>query len=80
MKKLWKVKEITNSCCTRNSSQGLGKETGGIGNQRKNQDYADHGIDEISSATQKSPGDLKRLVVTQTRVKDNQLKMVWKTG
>ena len=34
---------------------------------------------EISQNTEKSPGDLRRLVVTQTPVKNHQLTLVWKT-
>ena len=41
----------------------------GIGNQRKNQDHPDSSIAEICQNTQKSPGDQKRLAVTQTPVK-----------
>ena len=52
--------------CTWNSLQRLGKETGRIENQRKNQDHLDYSIVEVSQNTQKSPRDLKRLAVTQT--------------
>ena len=34
---------------------------------------------EIGQNTEKSPGELRRLVVTQTPVKDHQLKLMWKT-
>ena len=45
------------------------KETGGIGNQWKNQDYPDHSIVKISLNVKKSPGNPGRLAVTQTPVK-----------
>ena len=45
---------------------------------RKNRDHPDHSIFKISQNTGKSPGDLRRLVVTQTPVKDHQLVLVWK--
>ena len=35
-------------------------------------------IVEIGQNTEKSPGDLRRLPVTQTPVKDHQLTLVWK--
>ena len=34
---------------------------------------------EIYQNTEKSPGDLRRLAVIQTSVKDNQLTLMWKT-
>ena len=34
---------------------------------------------EIGQNTEKSPGDLRRLDVTQIRVKDHQLTLMWKT-
>ena len=46
--------------------------TEGIGNKRKNQYYMDRSI-KISSNTEKSPGDLRRLDVTQPPVKDHEL-------
>ena len=36
----------------------IGKETDGIGNQRKNQDYTNHSIVSISWNTQKRPDNL----------------------
>ena len=44
-----------------NSLQVLDKETGGIGNQRKNQNHQYHCNAKISKNTEKSPGDLRRL-------------------
>ena len=35
-------------------------------------------IDKIGQNTKKSPGDLRRLAVTQTQMKDHQLTPVWK--
>ena len=40
---------------------------------RKNRSHIDTGIVEISKNTRKSPGDLKRIAVTQIPVKDNRL-------
>ena len=35
-------------------------------------------IKTIGQNTEKSPGDLRRVAVTQTPVKDHQLKLMWK--
>ena len=35
--------------------------------------------DSIIENTEKSPGDVRRLAVTQTPVKDHQLTLMWKT-
>ena len=53
-----------------------GLETGRIGNLKKNQDQTNN---STVMNTQKSPGDLGRLVVTQTTVKYHQLTLVGKT-
>ena len=59
--------------CTRNGPQRLGKGTGCLGNQSRNRDLSNYGIIEIGQNTEKSPGNLKRLAVTQTPVTDHQL-------
>ena len=51
-------------------SKDLRKKTRRSGNQRKNEDNLDHNIVKISQNTEKSPGDLKRLDVIQTLVKE----------
>ena len=53
--------------------------TGGFGNQWKNQSHSDSSITENGLNTEKSPGDLWSLAVTQTPVKDHHLSLVWKT-
>ena len=57
-----------------NYSQRQGKKDEKIGNH--NRDHLNYCIVEN---TEKSPGDLRRLDVTQTSVKDHQLKLEWKT-
>ena len=42
-------------------------------------DLPNYSIITIGLNTKKSPGDLRRLVVTQTPVRIHQLKLVWKT-
>ena len=44
----------------------LGTVTGGFGNKRKSGDHPNYSIIKIGQNTEKSPGDLRRLTVTQT--------------
>ena len=48
------------------------------GNQRKNWVYPDHSIVKIDKNTEKSPGVLRRLIVTQSPLKDHQQTLVRK--
>ena len=43
------------------------------------EDHPNYYIIASSQNTEKSPGDLRRLAVTQTPVKVYQLKLMWKT-
>ena len=63
----------------RYSHQRFGTRTGGLGNCRTNGDHPNYSIVEIGQNTKKSPGDLRRLAVTQTPVENHQLTLVWKT-
>ena len=58
-----------------NVLQRLGR---GTENTRTSRDHLKYSIVKISLNTEKSPGYLKRLAVTQTPEKDHLLKMVWK--
>ena len=62
-----------------NSSKRLEKGSGRVGNQRSNRDRPVYSIVEIGQNTQKSPGDTRKLVVTQTPFKDSQPTLVGKT-
>ena len=53
--------------------------TGGLGNNWTSGNYPNYYIIEIGQKTEKSPGDLRRLAVTQSPVKGHQLTLVWKT-
>ena len=55
------------------------KNTERMWNPRLNRSYLDHSTAEIGKNTQRSPGDLRRLAVTQIPVKDHHLKLMWKT-
>ena len=49
----------------------IGTETGGPGNKRTSEDHPNYSIVEIGQNTKKSPGNLRRLVVTQTLVENH---------
>ena len=51
----------------------ISKETGGLGNKRTIRDHPDTSTIKISQNTEKSPGDLRRLAVTQPPVRNHQL-------
>ena len=51
----------------------------GLGNKRTSGDNPNYSNVEISQNTEKSPGELRRLIITQTPVKDHQLKLMRKT-
>ena len=49
------------------------KRPGGLGSWRTGRDYPNDSIAENDQNTEKSPGDLRRLAVTQTPVTNHQL-------
>ena len=51
------------------SHQRIIKGTGGLGGWRARRDHQNYNIIENSQSTEKSPGDKRRLAVTQTPVK-----------
>ena len=54
----------------------FGIRTGRLGNKRKSEGYPNNSIVEIGQNTKKSPGDLRRLAVTLTLVKNHLLTLV----
>ena len=54
----------------------IGTGTEGFGNNRTSGDHPNYSIAEIGQNSEKSPGDLRRLPVTQTPVSDHQLMLV----
>ena len=58
------------------SNQKISTGTAGLGNKSTSGDCLNYTIVEIGQNTEKSPGDLKRLAVTQTSVKVHQLTLV----
>ena len=57
----------------------FGTGTGGLGDKRTSREHPNYFIVEIDQNTEKSPGDLKRLAVTEAPVEINHLTLVWKT-
>ena len=78
LKKLWNMKVtiipiVISAFCTVTKGLLKGPEDLEVGDHPKNN------IIENGQNTEKSPGDLRRLAVTQTPVKDHQLTLMWKT-
>ena len=62
-------------CCWY-SHQSISKGTGKLGGRRTSGNHPNYNIIENDQNTEKSPGDLRTLVVTQTPVRDHQLKLM----
>ena len=59
--------------CTWNNTRKIDKGTKRHRNQRTSKDHPNYNITKIDQNTEKSPGDLRRLAVTQPPVKNYQL-------
>ena len=70
-KKLRNMKVTVIPVVTGALGTGTDTETWELGNQRMGGDHPNY-ITENGQNTEKSPGDLKRLAVTQPRVEDHQ--------
>ena len=57
----------------RYTHQTIGTGTGGLGHRRTSEDHINNSIVRIDQNTEKSPGDLRRLAVTQTPMEKHQL-------
>ena len=64
--------------CTRYKHQKIGTGTRKLRDKKTSGNYPNYSIVEIGQHTKKSPGDLKRLAVTQTPVRNHQLSLVSK--
>ena len=62
--------------CIRNDPERIGKGTERLGNKMTSREHSDYCITKISQNTEKSPGDFRSIVVTQTPVKNYQLKIL----
>ena len=78
IEKLWNMKAaiIPIVISVLGSPQRIIKGTGGLGGWRTSGDHLNYSITEYGPNTEKSPGDLRRLAVTQTSVKNHQLKLM----
>ena len=78
LKKLWnmQVTIIPIVTCVWNSNERITEGTGGLGSWRTSGDHPNYYIIENGQNTEKSPGDLRRLSVTQTPVKNHQLTLL----
>ena len=63
----------------RYSQQRVDKGIGGVRNKKTSEDHPNDSIIKNSQNTKKSPGDLRRLAVTHTPVRNYQLTLAWKT-
>ena len=63
----------------RYSHQKIATGTGGLGNKRTSGYHPNYSIVEMGQNTKTSCGNLRRLAVSQTPVKNHQLMLVWKT-
>ena len=61
---------------TRYCHQRIDTRTGGLGNKRTSEDQPNYSIVEIGQNTEKSPGDLRRLAVTQAPVENHKLTLM----
>ena len=64
---------IISKQCTWDNPQSIGKGTGRLGNQRTSGEHPNYSIIKIGQNTEKSSGDLRRLAVIQTTMKNYQL-------
>ena len=76
-----KVEHKSDGCtscnwCSWYSNQKFGKRTIGCGNKRSSGDNPNNDIIKIDHNNEKSPGDLRRLALTQIPVKDYQLTLM----
>ena len=57
----------------------LSLKTQVLRNKRMSGDHPNYSISDNGQNPEKSPGDLRRLAVTQSPVKDHELTLMWKT-
>ena len=58
------------------SNKRIIKGTGGLGSWWPSGDHPNYSIIENGQNTEKSPGDLRRLAVSQTPLKDHQMSLM----
>ena len=65
--------------CAQNNYKGILQGLEDLGIRGWVGDHPNYSIIEIGQNSKKSPGDLRRLAVTQIPVENHQLMVVWKT-
>ena len=71
--------DINCNWCSWYSHQRIDTRTGGFGNKRTSGDHPNYYTIEIGQNTERTPGDLRWLAVTQTPVINHRLTLSWKT-
>ena len=62
--------------CTWNDLQRICKGSGRLSNQKTSREHPDSSVTKIAVNPEKSPGDLRKLAVTQTLEKNYQVTLV----
>ena len=65
--------------CTWNDLLGFRMEAGRVGNRRTSRDHPGYSSAKIGKTTEKISGDLNRLAVTESPIKDYRQTLGWKT-
>ena len=71
--------DTDNNSCSQYSHKMTSTVIEGFGKKRASGDHPNCSITEIGLNTEKSPGDLRRLFVSQTSVKNHRLMLAWNT-
>ena len=66
--------------CVRPNNERIIKRPGRLGSWRTGRDYPNDSIAKNGQNPETSPGDLRRLDITQTPVKNHQLTLIWKNS
>ena len=67
---------VNSDLCVRHNNKRIIKRPGGLGSWRAGRDYPNDNITKNGQNPETSPGDLMRLAVTQTPVKNHQLTLM----
>ena len=62
--------------CSWNGPPRLGKEAKRVGNRKMNRDHPSYSMTKIGQNTEKSPGNVRGLAITQTPLKDHHQTLV----
>ena len=68
--------DTNSNWCTRSGHQRIDKGSGGLRKKRTSGNRPNYNISKIGYNIEESPGDLRRLAVTQTPVRNHELTLV----